>query len=244
MMAGPKNQGGGDAKAKQKSELKGIDPVKFGQFAKAQAEEKWVNTPSAKILDALRARAEAEGVTADHEGRFELVQKFKFGDDAAVLVKHLENPLDPDDDTAGLWVRKRDMQKPWWRNVLEAAGYPLAKLHVIEPTIFESLDGVDRMKAADFKVSKIAATLGVDSGRVDEIENALASALTPIVQTHFHVEYGDGGGDLTDRWRLVPKDQATAESCLNITDPYKATMMRVFSNKIDIMAQIGKNLTK
>jgi hypothetical protein len=198
----------------------------------------WYNkSKGGGIFRELEGIGRERGLPVDVKGAGSACETFTLGEDYAYLVKHVEN-----DGSTGFYVRTRDMQKPWWKQCLEAAGLPNSRLHMIDMRIFEALDGVDPEGARKFFSTELAGTIGVGDSIKEQMLGALAEEVRPLVAPHYRIQYGYGGGDLETAYRLIPANVEVRASELNVNSPYVDVAKRVLENYDSIVDGVKTRL--
>lgn len=227
-------QAGGNLQPGQLAEL--MERLK-GKAKEKDWREWYSASGGGKVYQQLEKQAAAEGAPLRVEGTHSPREVFHYGDEKAYRIKHREA-----DGTMGIYVNIRDLQRKWFRQGLEAAGQTIDKLHLIDMSVTEGLGGVDRTAAATFLPSNIAKAIGAGPDRVADVRKALAEAVEPLIQPHFRIVFGDGGGDLENNYRLAPADREVKLSCVEVKDPYVSTMKAVLNSYDKILPVVKKKV--
>jgi len=199
--------------------------------------EDWhANTSGGKLFQQIEQIAKDSEFKPRVEGINTSQEVFHLGSEMAVWIAHFEA-----DGSIGNYVRLVDLQKDWWRKALENIGYTLDNLHLIPPTIFEALNGVDAEGAEKFRVKKLCQTLGVQEDKSRQVLQALADEVAPRVTPDFSVENCDRGSFVTAQ-RLIPKNAAAQRSCIERTDPYVTCMKRILDDYPKIEAKLREKI--
>lgn len=202
----------------------------LGESDPDRERREWEQTVTGRLYGDVQAIAERENKTCRIEGRGGIYEFISLGDEAATLIKHLENSNVGEEGGGNLttyaeaWEYKR---LPWWKEALEKENLPVKFLET--PVSKAAKDaGLENWEAVFRPVTTVkefnlsdAADEKATGAAEDWVRSRIKEHLAPLIAADYKIDFFDGG------LRLVPQTEEAKRSRLEDNDTYARTLEKI-----------------